>query len=267
MENLTLEQANAALLAKRKALEAQRQVEDPKSLPESTPKTFTFRGLSEEEVEAERAEADRREARRKEVEAEESLRRRMGMACFPARHAERDLNGGAEWNLALAGLRLRIGSGFLVALLGKRGAGKTQLAVEAIRGRIEAGYTGRYVKTMDMLIRFREAFRKDGPSESDVLEEFLTPSILVIDAMEERAETQFEDRMISHLIDLRYDAMLDTILISNQAKESFAESVGKSVVSRLIETGEVIECTWESFRKKSNQIQATNSVLPVGDRE
>ena len=68
--------------------------------------------------------------------------------------------------------------------------------------------------------------------------------------MEERAETQFEDRMISHLIDLRYDAMLDTILISNQAKESFADSIGKSAVSRLIETGEVIECNWESFRKK-----------------
>lgn len=219
------------------------------------PKTSPSEAIPDEAYEARRlarqAEIQAADEERDRARAAESLRRRMAMAAFPARHAERELTGGLEWNAALAGLRSRVGTGFLVALLGKRGAGKTQLAVEVLRGRIEDGHTGRYVKAMDMLIRFREAFRKDGPSESEVLEEFHKPSVLVIDAMEERAETQFEDRMISHLIDLRYDAMLDTILISNQAKESFADAIGKSAVSRLIETGEVIECTWESFRKKS----------------
>lgn len=255
METKTLEQANAVLLANRAKLAAERAKDAPQKLEPNTPKTFPFdwSRTPEEEAaaEARRLEEERREEDRRRAEAAESLRRRLAWANFPARHAERDLTEGLEWNAALASLRARIGFGFLVAILGKRGAGKTQLAVEAIRGRIEAGHTGRYVKAMDMLIRFREAFRKDGPSEGEVIEEFLKPSILVIDAMEERAETQFEDRMISHLIDLRYDAMLDTILISNQAKESFAESIGKSAVSRLIETGEVIECNWESFRKKS----------------
>jgi DNA replication protein DnaC len=218
------------------------------------PKTLAFDWVrtpeEESAFEARQAEAEADQADRALRDAEESRRKRIDRARFPARHADRELAGGAEWGAALEGLRQRLGTGFLVALLGIRGAGKTQLAVEAARARIEAGGTGRYVKTMDLLIRFREAFRKDGPSEKTVLEEFLSPDILVIDALEERAETQFEDRMISHLIDLRYDAMLDTILISNQTKDAFKLSVGNSVVSRLIETGEVIECTWESFRRK-----------------
>lgn len=249
----TLEQANAELLAKRAKLE--REKDAPQNLLASTPKISLsdWSRTPEEEAawEARCAEFEAAETARRQREAEEALRGRLGRARFPVRHADRELAGGPEWDSALQGLCGRLGTGFLVALLGIRGAGKTQLAVEAARTRIEAGYGGRYVKAMDLLIRFREAFRKDGPSEKAVLEEFLHPDILVIDALEERAETQFEDRMIAHLIDLRYDAMLDTILISNQTKEAFAKAVGNSVVSRLIETGEVIECTWESFRKKA----------------
>lgn len=251
----TLEQANAELLARKAAVEAQRQTVAPKSPLENIPKPLPFDWSRTPEEEAAFAEREAKEAaqeiERQRRQKEDALRNRISKARFPARHAERELAGGAEWGAALEGLRQRLGSGFLVALLGIRGAGKTQLAVEALRTRIEAGDTGRYVKAMDLLIRFREAFRKDGPTEKAVLEEFLWPDILVIDALEERAETQFEDRMIAHLIDLRYDAMLDTILISNQTKEAFQKSVGNSVVSRLIETGEVIECMWESFRKKA----------------
>jgi len=246
----TLEQANAELLARKAAMEAQRQTGAPKKPSESTLSSFSFKGLSEAQEAEERAQEGRLRARQKEIEDAESLRRRWTRARVPARHEKRAVEESGPWADAFANLKARLGSGFLVAILGIRGAGKTQLGVEAIRHQVEAGHEGRYVKAMDLIIRFREAFRKDGPTEKAVMDEFLTPEILVIDAMEERAETQFEDRMISHLIDIRYDAMLDTILISNQIKEAFQQAIGNSAVSRLIETGEVIECTWESFRRK-----------------
>lgn len=254
----TLEQANAALLERRAKLKAQRRSAGPQKLKENSLNLSAFDAIAPEESakrEAARlalaAEEDRAEARRKELDAMDALRRRFLRARIPARHANRQLSDLPEWNSTLEGVRAKLGTGFLIALLGIRGAGKTQLAVEAIRSRVEAGRDGRYVKAMDLIIRFREAFRKDGPSEKTVLEEFLNPDILVVDAMEERGETQFEDRMISHLIDLRYDAMLDTLLISNQTKDAFAKSVGNSAVSRIIETGTTIECAWESFRKKA----------------
>lgn len=252
----TLEQANARLLERKAKLDTQRQSAGPQKLKESSVNTspseisIEFAAKYEADRLAHFAEVERNEARRQEAEALDSLRRRFSRARIPARHADRQLDGAPEWEATLAGIQAKLGTGFLIALLGIRGAGKTQLAVEAIRSQVEGGREGRYVKAMDLIIRFREAFRKDGPSEKAVLEEFLNPDILVVDAMEERGETPFEDRMISHLIDLRYDAMLDTILISNQTKEAFAKSIGDSAVSRIIETGTAIECTWESFRKK-----------------
>ena len=218
---------------------------------ESIPSLSAF----DEKYEADRlknlAAQEAADARRREVEALESLRRRFARASIPARHSIRQVEGVPEWMAALETIRSKLGTGFLIALLGIRGAGKTQLAVEAIRGQLEAGREGRYVKAMDLFIRFREAFRKDGPKENDVLEEFTRPDILVIDAMEERGETQFEDRMIAHLIDLRYDAMLDTLLISNQTKDAFSKAIGNSAVSRINETGATVECNWESFRKRA----------------
>jgi DNA replication protein DnaC len=263
----TLEEANALLLQRRKALGIDETLKPAGSLL----KTFDFKPLSPKEAaeaEARRLawEKEREEARAKEdaEKAVEGFRRRVARAQIPERHAGKELDPHPEQSALLDNLKANLGRGYLVALLGIRGAGKTQVAVEVIRENATMRRESRYVKAMDLIVRFREAFRKDGPSEREVLEEFIRPDLLVIDAMEERGQTDFEDRMISHLIDRRYDGCLDTILISNQTREAFGESIGKSAISRLIETGKVFECNWESFRKRPET--PANASLPVGDR-
>jgi DNA replication protein DnaC len=69
-----------------------------------------------------------------------------------------------------------------------------------------------------------------------------------IDEAHERGSTDWENRTLTNIIDHRYDAMRCTLLLSNQSKEQFAESVGPSVTSRILETGEAIICNWPSFR-------------------
>jgi DNA replication protein DnaC len=269
----TLEEANALLLQRRAALEEKRQKEGTPAPLVSSPSLYSFKPLSPEEAAQaeERAAAWEREREEHEAaerarKAEEGRKRRLARARIPDRHENRELKPVPEWSAVLESLTKNLGRGILVALLGLRGTGKTQIAVEAIRETINRGGEARYVKALDLIIRFREAFRKDGPSERAVLEEFLEPDLLVIDAMEERGETEFEDRMISHLIDRRYDALGDTILISNQTKDAFSKAIGLSATSRIIETGKVFECAWESFRKKPEPAAARNSSLPVGDR-
>jgi DNA replication protein DnaC len=198
---------------------------------------------------ARRQEWEEAEALQRARKVEETRRKRLKQANLPERHANRELVPHPAWSDTLEKLARNSGRGFLAALLGIRGAGKTQLGVEAIRIVIGEGGTGRYVKVLDLTLRLREAFKKDGPGERQVLEEFLSPDILVVDGLEERTGSDFEDRMISHLIDKRYDACLDTILISNQTPEAFQKAVGSSVVSRMVETGTVFECTWPSFRQ------------------
>jgi DNA replication protein DnaC len=67
--------------------------------------------------------------------------------------------------------------------------------------------------------------------------------------MQERGETPWEDRLLTHLIDRRYASEKDTLLITNQSKESFIQSIGPSAASRIVEVGGIVTCDWPSYRK------------------
>jgi DNA replication protein DnaC len=187
----------------------------------------------------------------------------------PYRHASFEPPKDGPWREAYETLKPKLGTGFLYVVMGNRGTGKTQIGTALIGTccwwKLRSGM---YVKALDIFIALREAYRKDGDAESQVIGRFVKPSLLVIDAMEERGETAFEDRLLNHIIDKRYDNMDDTLLITNQTPEAFATSAGPSIVSRIHETGDKIVCDWESFRKKAPEPPAGNwsPSVPVGDR-
>ena len=193
-----------------------------------------------------------------EPKAETPERRRERAVAFltecgvPRRHCEAfdsvDLAG--PWGEKYASLKAARGSGFLVALLGDRGTGKTQMGARLMlaAGAVPDAEKPRYVRAMDWFIDIRRAFRPDGPSEADVLKAWYAPTLLVIDEIHLRGETAWEDRLLANLIDHRYGDMRDTLIISNLKWDAFAASVDPSIVSRLGETGGKIECNWPSFR-------------------
>lgn len=144
----------------------------------------------------------------------------------------------------------RLHSGCLIALIGTNGPGKTQLGVECIRHMTSDLFSARYATAMDFFIELKKSYRKDSMhDEGEVLNLFARPRLLVLDECQERGETEWEDRILTYLIDRRYRDQKDTILISNLKREEFEASLGRSVISRLNETGGIIECTWPSFRK------------------
>lgn len=215
----------------------------------------------EERLERERLAAEDRENRERAL----SLWR---ASSVPARHAhEFSLPTEGPWLDALLGLKGRLGSGFLCVALGNRGTGKTQIGTCLIRAACGNLQSALYVKALDIFIALREGYRKEGDSEKAIISRFVQPEFLVIDAMEERGETPFEDRLLNHIIDKRYDNMADTLLITNQTPEAFAASAGPSIISRIHETGDKIVCDWDSFRKRPDFTPArASSGLPVGDR-
>lgn len=155
----------------------------------------------------------------------------------------------------------RVGEGFIIALLGTRGPGKTQIAEQAIRYCShqlgdKAARPSLYVRAMDVFLDLRATYNEGSTeTERSVIEKFCAPQLLVIDECQERGESAWEDRMLSYVIDRRYGDMKDTILIANLMEKAFRESVGTSIMSRLIETGEIIECVWPSFRKRTESIE------------
>lgn len=223
----------------------QRRGGEPTAASESIPSPLPRPRFSDAEL-----------AERERVAAESKNRRLMENAwrCggIPKRHRERPkIDQESPWTEKLVMLQTCLGSGFLVALLGIRGTGKTQMAAELIRFHIWTADNKHclYTRAADIFIAIREAYQPNGPGEQDQIQRFVEPRLLVIDEVNIRGNSAWEDSLLASLIDKRYGDTTDTLLISNQLETDFRETIGESVYSRLIETGGIVECKWDSFRE------------------
>ncbi len=170
---------------------------------------------------------------------------------FPKRHGQAfdESASPPDWMLVRSRIIMASGSGFLIALIGPRGTGKTQIAQRAVSTSCACDYPAVYCRAMTFFLELQAAIKHETETWADVIERFRQPRLLVLDEMQERAESDFENRVLNHLIDLRYGDMCDTLILANQTPKALAESLGASIVDRLRETGGVIECSWPSFRK------------------
>lgn len=191
------------------------------------------------------------DAERKASQRADRIRSLRAAANIPERHAKlNNVFTDAKWTAAFSQLNDRLGSGLLVALLGSRGRGKTQLGVCLIKEACRHEQSARYLKTMRFFTRIRATFDKaESETEDSVLDTFKRFDLLVIDEVGVRGETAWEDRLLTNLVDERYDAMRDTILISNQTEKAFTEAVGASIMHRMKEDGGIIVCDWTDFRE------------------
>lgn len=154
------------------------------------------------------------------------------------------------------------GKGAIVALVGPRGTGKTYIASQFVIDRLWAEHgTARctwshYTKLTTLVAKLKAFYGDFGTIEMERLEQyraFLTQSLdlLIIDELHEVADdSRHKDRILSDILDARYSAKKDTLLISNQSAEEFARTTNPSILSRLNEHGGIISCSWESFRDK-----------------
>jgi DNA replication protein DnaC len=168
----------------------------------------------------------------------------------PRRHSRFYINENInpEWRMALDKI-LAMENGFIVALLGSRGTGKTQMSVNVLRKFYKEEKSCWYTKAVDFYLDYRNCFKNDsGETEIEIVRKYSSFDLLVIDALENRSDTQFENMVLNHIIDKRYDNYKNTILISNETDREFSVSTGLSIYSRMCETGGKITCSWKSFR-------------------
>lgn len=155
------------------------------------------------------------------------------------------------------------GKGAIVALVGPRGTGKTYIASQFVIDRLwsEHGTVrctwSHYTKLTTLVGRLKAFYGDMGTIDGEKLEQyrtFLTKilELLIIDEIHEVSEdSKHKDRILTDLLDTRYAAKKDTLLISNQSAEEFARTTNPSILSRLNEHGGIISCSWESFRDKA----------------
>lgn len=151
----------------------------------------------------------------------------------------------------------------LVAFLGDRGTGKTRMAAEIARAgawpkddgfwdghRTVFRQTALYTRAMDVFLDLRDANKKGSEiSEKDVLARLAEVGLLVIDEFQERGETDWENRVITNLLDKRYASERPTILIANLDRAGLSAALSPSVKDRMHENGKSFTFGWQSYRR------------------
>lgn len=168
----------------------------------------------------------------------------------PARHlALQEPKRTNEWGTKLTLLESKIGTGFTVALVGVRGNGKTQIAVQLMIAVTEKLKSAKFCTAAKFFMAIKASYRKDSDNtEFEVLREYRRPALLVIDEIGKRSDSGWENTLLFELLNDRYNDMTDTVLIDNRPKSDFVAAIGASLASRMSESGGIIECNWESFR-------------------
>jgi DNA replication protein DnaC len=173
---------------------------------------------------------------------------------------------GAEWLKAYERASKVTRAGGIVILHGTRGAGKTRMAAEIAKAKaFPAGYRLKesslggttkelekraiYRTALTIFLDIRETYGKGKRSEKEVINSLCRPGLLVIDELQERGETPWEDRLLTHIIDRRYSEELATILIANLTRDELKATLSPSIIDRIAENGARIDATWPSFRR------------------
>ena len=137
-------------------------------------------------------------------------------------------------------------------LLGPRGTGKTQAAVEmSLKLDLHLQEGGRPIDHMYMplgeLLNKEKASWDDKTIESPIKKAKST-GLLVLDEIQESSASDWERQQLTLLIDDRYRNMKRTILIGNLVKSGLEDFVSKSISSRIKETGQIIEKAGKRYR-------------------
>jgi DNA replication protein DnaC len=183
---------------------------------------------------------------------------------FPARHQDHyraDQTWPKHDKLIEVGRRLIAGA--TCSLIGPRGTGKTQVACWLANRLRETGYISHtyYFTAADLFGLMKSWYALPCYEKGMNDRQIHTVPMLVIDEMQERVESEHEDKMLTQVIDKRYGERLPTLLIANIRREEMQAKLGASVVSRLTEGGLNVLCDWPSYRVTQSQ-----SVSQIAER-
>lgn len=185
----------------------------------------------------------------------------MILRGFPKRYKDAPPCVGDDWWQHHAKCLDMVNSGGITLLYGGHGTGKTRMAYEVAKvcnppakSFVIHGVTkdrpAIYTTAVNMFMDIRETYSgKSETTEKRIIEDLSDAALLVIDEVQERGETPFEDRKLTQIIDARYMDGRPTVLISNFSRVDFAKTLSPAVLDRIRENGCGLHFDWESYRK------------------
>jgi DNA replication protein DnaC len=145
--------------------------------------------------------------------------------------------------------------GSCLVMSGAPGTGKTHLACAILTSIIGKGYTGLICTQAEMLRRIRATYSSaTGESESDAIEAFVRPDLLVIDEI--GVAIGDPSKRIAQLRDViggRYDAQKPTVILSNATPEGIESHIGTPLWERVtdsVSSSIIIVMRWPTYRRQ-----------------
>lgn len=142
-------------------------------------------------------------------------------------------------------------AGGLVVLAGPPGVGKTQLAASLLRYlALGCGWSVGYAVLADVYGQIRAGFAK-GVDEAQGIRKACSPRMVVLDEIQDRADTKWEDDVLGRIIDLRYRSCQPLLMLTNLDRAGLAASLGVRSIDRIRERGGIIDLAgWPSMRAR-----------------
>ena len=212
------------------------------------------------EEESQRKQAEELADNRRKAQ-QQRMERMLGYACLPPRFATKAFDTyRAETDEQKRVLRIcreyaegfqaHYDSGLNLLMLGSPGTGKTHLAVAILRDVIERHkVTGVYTSAARMFRRIKATFGSSEETETQAIEAYTTPALLVLD---EIGVSYGSDAELNYLFDImneRYEQCLPTIIVSNIQPDEMGAWMGDRVVDRLRESSRMMLFNWDSARR------------------
>ena len=146
--------------------------------------------------------------------------------------------------------------GRMLIMIGKNGNGKDHLAVSILKAIGGAMYS---VFEIELLLK--ESY-SGKTSEMDIYQLLCVVPLLVINEIGKHKDGEWQRNFLSHVINKRYENLMPSILISNKhlkddcsCPECLQNYVANDVISRIIESGQIMVFTGDDYRYKKREMR------------
>jgi DNA replication protein DnaC len=201
-------------------------------------------------------------------EQEELAKWRLGAlrkGGFPERAIQAAYRATGPGAHKATGLALHATGEGLLLLLGPTGRGKTVMSVLLAMARQEEGLKpGLFLTAFSLFTGVKSTYGGHKKTSSqylygdtkpmvitadDLIAKWSEAPFLVIDEVQTRSETSWEDGLLDEIVNARYAEMLPTVLIANFTPEDAQKNLGPRIMDRARECGGIVNCNWSSYRQ------------------
>lgn len=134
---------------------------------------------------------------------------------------------------------------------GHVGTGKTHLTAAIIREATAKGIRAEFVQVPSVLASIRAAIGKGDEDAKNIIQRYGSVALLVLDDLGSERVTDWVREQLFLLINTRYEAMLPTVVTTNDTLEELEDHIGQRIVSRIMQMCDGIALDGADYRKKA----------------